>query len=109
METFLWILGIGAVILWFVHSGPDSSYNDMVERVGDAVFYNAENHGEILSKGREFLISWDQKEVFRRSAFPDGRFFEEFVIPGLSSDEAKKMADDCLAEWDLEIDEESGC
>lgn len=35
METFLWILGIGAVILWFVHSGWDSSYNDMVERMNE--------------------------------------------------------------------------
>lgn len=77
------------------------------DTIPDGTYYNSERHGEILSKGREFFISWDQKEVFRRFADSDGRFFEEFVIPGLSRDEAKIMADECLADWDLEIDEES--
>lgn len=32
MEIFLWILGIG-IVLWFLHTGWDSSYNDMTDRI----------------------------------------------------------------------------
>jgi DNA-binding protein H-NS len=34
METLLWILGI-ILVLYFLHSGWDSSYNNMVERMNE--------------------------------------------------------------------------
>ena len=58
-------------------------------------------------KVENFLSHGIKMRSLKDLLFRMGDFFEEFVLVDLSQDEAKLMADEYLAEWDQDIEEEN--
>lgn len=72
----------------------------------DGKWFNPDNDGIMLSDGAEFFITWDEANVLKLFAKPDGRLLDTLEYEFESRDDAKAYADEWVADKDDDYEQD---
>ena len=72
----------------------------------DSKYYDSNVDGMLLSDGVEFFVTWDNANILKLFAKPDGRLLEISEFEFKSHDEARKYADEWVADVDDDFEKD---